>query len=240
MSTQVSLTGWQLDIDTDMVLRGQGADPIVVRQRRPRVVEIAEQALVEGMQLIQPSAVYRILPIQSLRHETMTLEGGAKLTGALVAEQMAQAQRVALIVCTLENALENRISMLMQSDPAVAFALDGFGTAAMESLGAAVCAKLDAEIRDSGSYVSVPLSPGMIGWQVDVGQRQIFSVLDAGCIGVTLNDSFQMIPRKSTSMILGLSSSPFNAGRTCDFCGLRETCRYQNREMHFGSHLAVI
>jgi hypothetical protein len=51
---------------------------------------------------------------------------------------------------------------------------------------------------------------------------------------VTLNDSFLMIPRKSISMVLGIGSIPFTAGRPCDFCGLRETCRYQNREAHFG------
>lgn len=234
MSDQVTLTDWQLEIDADMVLRGQGADPVAVRQRRPQVVEMTQQALAEGMHLIQPSVVYRILTVQNLRHETMLLEGSGKLTGSLIAEQLAQAQQVALLVCTLGNALEDRISKLMRSDPLLAFALDGFGTAAMESLGAAICAKLEAEARERGLYASIPLNPGVIGWQVDVGQRQIFSLLDASCIGVRLNDSFQMIPRKSTSMVLGISSSPFNVGRTCDFCGLRETCRYQNREMIFG------
>jgi hypothetical protein len=234
MAAQITLTGWQLEIDADMVLRGQGADPAVVRQRRPQLVKIAQQALTDGMQLIQPSAVYRILAVQNLRHETMLLEGGAKLTGALIAEQLAQAQQVALMICTLGKALEDRISVLMHSDPLLAFALDGFGTVAMESLGAALCSKLEADAREHGSYASIPLNPGIIGWPVEVGQPQIFSLLDTSCIGVILNESFQMIPRKSTSMILGISSSPFNAGRTCDFCGLRETCRYQNREMIFG------
>lgn len=234
MSDQVTLTDWQLEIDVDMVLRGQGADPLAIRQRKPKLVELTEQALAQEMQLIQPAVVYRILTVQNLKHETMLLEGGAKLTGSLIAEQLAQAQQVALMVCTVGNALEERISNLMPSDPLLAFALDGFGIAAMESLGAAICSKLEAESRERGLYASIPLSPGVIGWQVDVGQRQIFSLLDASCIGVRLNDGFQMIPRKSTSMALGISSLPFHAGRTCDFCGLRETCRYQNHEMFFG------
>ena len=68
----------------------------------------------------------------------------------------------------------------------------------------------------------------MIGWPVDVGQRQIFTVLDTAKVGVTLNESAQMIPHKSVSMILGISQIPFVAGRTCDFCNMRETCHYQN------------
>ena len=234
MADQVTLTGWELEIDADMVLRGQGADPAVVRLRRPQLVETAQQALTEGMQLMQPSAVYRILAVRNLRHETMFLDGGAKITGSLIAEQLAQAQQVALMVYTLGKALEDRISTLMQSDPLLAFALDGFGTAAMESLGVGICSKLESEARECGSYASIPLNPGIIGWPVEVGQPQIFSLLDTSSIGVTLNENFLMIPRKSSSMVLGISSSPFSSGRTCDFCGLRETCRYQNREMIFG------
>jgi hypothetical protein len=234
MSKEVTLTGWQLDIDADMILRGQGADPGVVRQRRPRLVETAERALAEGMRWIQPAIVYRILDVESLRHETMTLHDGGKLKSSLIAEHLSQARQVALIVCTLGAGLEKRISMLMQSDSLLGFALDGFGTIAMEVLGAAICSKLEIEARDSGEYTSIPLSPGAIEWPVEAGQTQIFSILDTSSIGVVLNESFQMIPRKSTSMILGVGSVPFSAGRPCDFCGLRETCHYQNRDMIFG------
>ena len=235
MSDQVSLSGWQLDIDVDMILRGQGADPAVLRERKPRLVEIAEQALSAGMQWIRPAVVYRFLHVESVRHEIMILEDSGRLTGGLICEQLAQAQQVVLIVSTLGSTLEEQISILLRSDPLLGFALDGFGTAALESLGAAVCSKMEVESRDLGLFASVPLSPGVIGWPVDVGQGQIFSLLDAGCIGVLLNESFQMIPRKSTSMVLGISSLPFTAGRTCDFCGLRESCRYQNRAMNFGT-----
>jgi hypothetical protein len=234
MTDEVTLTGWQLDIGADMILRGQGADPAVVRQRRPRLVETAEQALAEGMRWVQPAVVYRILNVESLRHETLTLQGGGKLKSGLIAEHLAQADQVAMIVCTLGDGLEKRISTLMQSDSVLGFALDGFGTVAMEVLGSAICAKLEAEARERRKYTSIPLSPGAVEWPVDAGQRQIFSILDTSSIGVVLNESFQMIPRKSTSMILGIGAMPFTAGRPCDFCGLRETCHYQNRDMVFG------
>jgi hypothetical protein len=37
-----------------------------------------------------------------------------------------------------------------------------------------------------------------------------------------------MIPRKSTSLVLGFAPTPFEAGTPCDFCALRSTCRYQH------------
>ncbi len=234
MDTQIVRDDLQLTIDVDMVLRGQGADPAVIRQRKPRLVEIAERALAEGEHLIEPVATYRTLPVAELRHERLTLVDGARLTGALLTEHLAPAQQVALIVCTLGAALEQRVSTLMWMDPAYALALDGFGSVAAEALGVAICAQLEEEARRAGLYTSVPLSPGMIGWPVDVGQAQIFSVVDATQIGVTLNDSAQMVPHKSTSLVLGIGREPFDAGRPCDFCTLRETCRYQNHVAHFG------
>jgi hypothetical protein len=75
---------------------------------------------------------------------------------------------------------------------------------------------------------TIPLSPGMIGWPVSVGQSQIFSLMDARDVGVTLSSSTMMIPRKSLSMVLGFGAEINQRGRTCDYCHMRETCRYQD------------
>ncbi len=228
MVDQEVIRDWELKIDVDMVLRGQGADPALVRQRKPRLVDIAERALRIGLELIKPAAIYRTIPIELMRHERLVLAGGAQLAGSLLAQHLAPAQRVTLVVCTIGEALEREVAFSMRSDPAFALALDGLGSVAAEALGVAVCSRLEEEAQRLGLYTSIPLSPGMIGWDVDAGQLQIFSLLDTELIGVTLNDSAQMTPRKSTSMILGSGPTPFTEGRTCDFCALRETCRYQD------------
>jgi len=224
---------WDLKIDADMVLRGQGADPAAIRQRQPRLVEIAERASTEGSRLIAPAVVYRRLLVESLRHERLTLAGGALLAGPLLAQHMAPAQQMILMICTIGGALEQRVALGMDRDPAYALALDGFGSAAAEALGVAACTRFEEQAAREGMHTSVPLSPGMIGWPVEVGQLQIFSLLDAEAISVTLTDSAMIVPRKSTSIVLGLSRTPFSEGRTCDFCALRETCRYQDHYAHF-------
>jgi len=232
LNDQVVMRDWQLNIDADMVLRGQGADPAVIRLRKPRLVEIAERAVIEGATLIDPVAVYRTLPVADVSHRRLTLAGGAQLTGSLLIDQLASAQSIALIVCTIGQRLDERIATLMANDPALALALDGFGSVATEALGAAVCHRLEEAAFQQQQCASVPFNPGMIGWPVEVGQPQIFSLLDTDAIGVTLNDSAQMIPRKSTSMVLGFAPTPFAPGRACDFCALRNTCRYQDRSAH--------
>jgi hypothetical protein len=156
------------------------------------------------------------------------------LTGSLLAQHMAPAQQVALMVCTIGQALERRIAALMRSEPSYGLALDGFGSVTVEALGVAACARFEEQAAREGLHTGIPLSPGMIGWPVDEGQLQIFSLLDTERIGVRLTESAQMIPRKSTSMVLGIGRQPFSEGRACDFCALRETCRYQDHYAHFG------
>ena len=213
MNDQVVRLYENLKIDVDMILRGQGADPVVIRQRRPNLVALAEQALVEGLQLIKPVATYRVLPVENLGADRFTLAGNLWLTGSFVAQHLAGAQQIALLVCTLGAGFENKIAELAQENPAYTFALDGFGSVAATALRVAVCDEMKAESKVSGLFTSIPLIPGMNNWPVDVGQPQIFAALDTARIGVCLNESAQMTPRKSISMLIGISPSPFNPGQ---------------------------
>jgi cobalamin-dependent methionine synthase I len=135
---------------------------------------------------------------------------------------------VAAIVATIGERLDARISEMFGADAPYAMALDGLGSAAVEALAAAACDHFREVALAEGMRSTMPLSPGMTGWPIDVGQRQIFDVLDASQIGVQLTPSSQMIPRKSLSMVLGLGRDVAEGGRACDYCSLRETCRYQD------------
>ena len=222
---------WQLTIDVDMVLRGQGAEPAAIRQRRPKLIEIAQRALEDGLRLIKPAVVSRQLSVTTLRHENMILSNDAMLKSELLARHLAPAEQINIVVCTIGSQLEQYVADVLTTDPAYGLALDSVGSIAVEALSVDACARFEAQAKSAGLYTSVPLSPGMIGWPVAEGQLQIFSNLDAELIDVTLNEHAMMIPRKSISMILGLSRTPFTSGRTCDFCSLRVTCRYQD---HYG------
>ncbi len=61
---------WALPLTVDQVLRGQGADPQKLRQRRPALVEIAAWALQEGLPLLQPVVLAQEFQVQGIRHES--------------------------------------------------------------------------------------------------------------------------------------------------------------------------
>ena len=223
-----TLRDWDLMLDVDQVLIGQGADPKAVHERSPHLVEIAQRALVEGQSLLEPLVIYRRLAVQGLKHERLELDGGTTLIGRLIAQHLALAEQVVVILCTIGDGLENRISEVMTTDPPYGLALDGFGSAAVEALAADACNYFGEQTAAKGMERTIPFSPGMVGWSVEEGQKQIFDIFSDHEIDIKLTSSGMMVPRKSISMVLGLGADLANTGRACDFCNMRETCCYQD------------
>lgn len=219
---------WEPAITIDDVIRGQGADPAVIRARSPHLVAVAARALEEGMSLIQPRVLQKRFPVQALMHQKITLGGGLTLEGELVARHLASAQEVVVVVCTIGSELEEMVSESMAGDIVYGLALYGVGSAAVEALANTACRQIELAAGERGMQATIPLSPGMIGWSVEEGQSQVFRLVDGEEIGVTLNPGGVMVPLKSLSLVIGLGANLVAGGRTCDYCTMKETCRYQD------------
>jgi hypothetical protein len=225
---------WDLSPDADMVLRAQGADPEGVRRRKSAAVGIAEQAVAAGRPLLEPVVVSTSFQVREFRHDQVRLEGGGHLSGPLIAEQLRAAQSVLVAVCSIGPALEMAASGGFREDPAMTVALDAFGSAAVGLLGAQMCQRVDEQAAAQGLRTTIPLSPGLVGWPLARGQRQLFALMDPASGGISLNDRSLMVPRKSTSMVIGLGRDVLHAGEACDYCSVGETCRY--RQNHGSLH----
>jgi hypothetical protein len=133
-----------------------------------------------------------------------------------------------LILCTVGEDLETHAGAVSRDDIVYGLALDGVGSAAVEALANAACKHFEDQAQENGLQSSIPISPGMVGWSVDVGQPEIFTILEPEQINVSLTEYGLMMPRKSLTMVLGFGQTMQTDGRTCDFCAMRETCRYQD------------
>jgi len=109
------------------------------------------------------------------------------------------AVKVALGIVTIGPALEVQSEReFREGDLLRGLVLDAFGTAAVVQIFRAAERQIVAEALAQGLWPSKRFSPGYRGWPLEE-QRFLFSRVDAAAIGVQLNDSCMMIPRKSNS-----------------------------------------
>lgn len=228
------LNHWELQLNVDEVFRAQGADPVVLRQRRPALIASTKKAIDLGSSLLHPKVLYEQYAVVKFTHERLELHphssinGNSHLSGKLIAQHLARAQSVIVMVCTIGSELDDGVSSLFKVDPLVAVALDGVGSAAVEMLAIQACNYFESQAKMDGLKTTMPLNPGMVGWPVEEGQPQIFTLLDSDEIGVSLTESCMMTPNKSLSMVLGVGNDVSATGSSCDYCSLKGVCKYQN------------
>lgn len=219
----------QLDLSVDDVLRAQGADPTRIRVRGSTAVAVAEEALAEGLPLVAPAVATARMPVLSFQHRRIIVGSGRghRLSGPLVARHLHSASEIEAIVCTIGPALERLAAATMGNDPARSVALDALGSAAVEQVATLASARVQERAAADGLCSTLPISPGLIGWPLDIGQRQLFALVDAAAIGVELTEGMMMAPQKSRSLVIGLGANVLRDGEVCDYCTMRETCRYR-------------
>ena len=221
-----------LQVDVDAVLRAQGADPVILRKRKPRLVDIAANALDIGIDLLRPQVFSRELKVGVLKHEKLTLEDGHSISGGWITRQLAPAESIHAILCTVGEQVEKEASKYMDTDMMLGLALDGVGSAGVEALAQLACRQIEDQALLTKQKTTVPLSPGMINWSVDEGQPVFFKLLDSVNDQVTLSPSFMMSPRKSLSMLVGVGTKLDEKGSTCDYCAMQGTCKYRQYSDH--------
>ncbi len=197
---------FKISIDRDEVLRllGAGGREADLAQTTRRLIETAERL---GRELVAPQGVYRIL-------EPPEIERLGPLKGET---------RAGLGICTIGPALEEKVRELMSTgQEPEGYILDAVGSVAAEASADAVNAKICHWAEAHGLRATPRFSPGYGDWSLEE-QRQIFDLLPAAEIGMSLNPSCMMIPRKSVSFAVRFTEAgeePPSENR-CERCGLK-------------------
>ena len=88
------------------------------------------------------------------------------------------------------------------------------------------CKKLKEEMRKSGLYINTRFSPGYGDLSIEK-QTDIISVLNCTkLIGLTVTDSFILLPRKSITALIGVfKNPPKGTARGCESCNMKDKCK---------------
>lgn len=226
MSSTEYLDQLEVNIDTKAVLRIQGYRD----DHKPQagISEITARGIEAAQQLARPRAIYRKIEVLGMERDTMRLEGHIQLhIGRKIAQWWNGSQFLAVAVCTIGGALEERILALSQKgENAAALILDIAGSVALGSVTNQVRRFICEKALNSGMKVAPGLNPGYGEWPL-ADQRLIFSIMPAETIGVRLNDHCMMIPKKSVSFCAGLGvSEALEQFNRCNHCGVSK-CPYR-------------
>jgi hypothetical protein len=228
------LNHWEINLTIEDVLKAQGANPDTIIQRRPSLVENIREGMNIGSTLIKPQVLYEKYRVNKFIHQRLELNtkssrnGKGYLSGELIAQHLAHSQEIIVMLCTIGNDLDNMVSSLFKVNPVLSVTLDGYGSAAVEKLSLLACNYFEKLAQKEGLFSTMPLNPGMIGWPLEVGQPEIFVLVDSEDIKVTLTESLMMVPNKSLSMVIGLGADKSAYTSSCDYCNLKGVCRYQD------------
>jgi len=222
------LTDLHLELDMSFVLWCQGEDPS--GQLSPETqIEFNHELLAQSLDLLQPAILYDFFVVHEVRDQTVTIHQGHTFHGRLLADRFGLAKEVALVLCTVGGAIDERVARYREDgDEVRAVLLDGIGTAAVGELAEMAHEMVVQAAQDRGWQASAPFQPGQLDWPLE--DHEVFvELLPAQELGLRLDANHLMVPSKSVSMAVGLGEEmlPLAMDRACKYCPIAQECRFR-------------
>lgn len=178
------------------------------------------------LDMISPVCAYHVEKIKSIKDEVITLDSGLELRGARMARELKDCDMAILFVATIGSGPDEEVNTLTAAGELVdAYILDSLASVAADAILRSFAVEMEAHLKEEGRSMTRWFSPGSCEIPLE-GQEKIFSAVDASLIGVSLTESFLMVPRKSVSGICGLL--PYDSGisvatmNACELCGKKD------------------
>lgn len=165
------------------------------------LARIVNEEVVTCQGLITPKGVYERFSISMDRPEIIEIHGGFAIESADLSKWMENCDEMVVLVVTIGDEIHARTGELVDSGEVTrGMIVDAIGSETVEELANVV----NRIIRNTVRKVTTKrYSPGYGDWDV-TDQKALLDLVDADRIGVTVNESSQMIPEKSISAVIGL------------------------------------
>lgn len=172
---------------------------------------MSESTLVRG--------VLRRVTIESRDAESVTLEGGLKLTGAMPVKALEKADDLYAFVITLDG-----FDKVGSDDIMTEYFADTWGSAFVECAQSMAGDFVSSALSGEGMIRTHMWCPGQHTFDLK-NQKTLFELLDPQDIGCTLTGRMMMVPVKSASGIMGVvPQGTKDMPKPCDYCSYRKSC----------------
>jgi hypothetical protein len=197
-------------------------------ERNAAITKSLDESLLKSKELSKPNYIHTVKKISAIGKDFIELEQGVRFTSGKVTKYVKDATHIGIFLVTIGEGIEKAAGEFTKGkEPLEGYLLDRIGSFAVESLADTVEKRIRADYLTAGKSVSQRYSPGYCDWPIEE-QRVLAKVMDFSKIGITLNESCMMSPKKSISAMLAIADNGiFNeSGSTCGFCDKKD-CYYR-------------
>lgn len=182
---------------------------------------------------INPRYILRVYPIlienNDACYNKIAIKGSnLKLKSKNLYNILKDCEECIIISATLGIEIEKKIRKYSYCQLSKSIIMDACATTAIEEVCDVVQSNIEKELNQKGKYITMRYSPGYGDLPLELN-KEILNLLNAqNKIGLTINDSGIMIPRKSVVAIMGITHKTINRVQpSCLNCENHKTCKYK-------------
>jgi hypothetical protein len=154
--------------------------------------------------LVRPRLTYTVQKIHRVEKGTVSLGQKTRLHSHKMAFALKKARKAVIFIATIGEKMDKELQNLMRSGSmADAYVADALGSGAVEHTANRFHLDFDKQLQASGLAAGLRFSPGYCDWPL-TDQQKIFSLVHADPVGVSLDSTSLMTPRKSISALFGI------------------------------------
>lgn len=168
------------------------------------MMSLIDMLIAQGKEMAEPKALYKDFLIKEVSEKTVVLDGASfDLVGKSNTHRLWNSVKVTLFVATIGPILEKKMEeYTKQGAMTNASILDAVGSVLVESVVDYIDHLAQTRARKEGCRTTKRFSPGYGDWDIKA-QKDLLKQIEASRIGVSLTDSYLMVPQKSVSGAIG-------------------------------------
>lgn len=220
------ITLGDLDISEGLRYLGyKGAEPDAT------VMTVVHEAEQEVLRCAKPRYTYRVFDIVETEEGILAEGTGFTLLGNSIRKHLKNCKRAVYFAATISADIDKMLRIAQVNDLSKAIIMDSLASVAIEQ----VCDKFEQELKKefAGLYQTFRFGLGYGDLPI-TQQKEFVKLLNAQkLIGLSVSDSYMMIPTKSVTAIIGLSEEPVKgAARGCQTCNMQGRCQFRAKGGH--------
>ena len=210
------------------------------RKPNSEMLEAAERAYKEGVKLLELKGAYELFDVEGIKENgsiNLHLSNEDRRENLYIGPKISYlepAKQVVIGLCTAgPKIVEAMGKYSLEEDYLSMYYIDAFAVRALGELSELLRSTVEKIAKEKGWGVGPSMQPGSVtGWDVS-GQSDLYRLAQGALIGLSVNDSYFLLPHISNSTIIGIGPDykDIKVGSMCHECVRRETCQWRRENV---------